>query len=77
MTTLVPFGETWINPDHVASLVPERRTPDGAFIVTVYLTTGPTVSYEVAGAASVADALTYVAGIINTGRLRDGNEADR
>ena len=49
MTTLIPFGTAFINPDHVVSVTPERVTPDGVCIITVFMTSGPVITYEVPG----------------------------
>ena len=49
MTSLIPFGTAFINPDHVVSVIPDRVTPDGVCIITVFMTSGPVMTYEVPG----------------------------
>lgn len=49
MTSLIPFGTAFINPDHVVSVTPERVTPDDVCIITVFMTSGPVITYEVPG----------------------------
>ena len=49
MTSLIPFGTAFINPDHVVSVIPDRVTPDGVCLITVFMTSGPVITYEVPG----------------------------
>ena len=63
MTSLVPFDAAWINPAHVVSVTPDRVTPDGVCLITVFMTSGPVITYEVPG-GNLTQALGRVAGII-------------
>lgn len=49
MSSLIPFGTAFINPDHVVSVTPDRVTPDGVCLITVFMTSGPVITYEVPG----------------------------
>ena len=66
MTSLIPFGTAFINPDHVVSVIPDRVTPDGVCLITVFMTSGPAITYEVPG-ENMPLALSRVAGIIRGG----------
>lgn len=63
MSNLIPFGTAFINPDHVVSVTPDRVTPNGVCLITVLMTSGPVITYEVPG-GNMPRALTRAVEII-------------